>query len=83
MSMPTQIAGIIEGRTIRLIEESGLPDGQKVLVKLEPVSDSERLAPGEGIKRAAGAWDDDPEGLEAFLKWNRQQRKAGRQPLQP
>ncbi|HUG94110.1 MAG TPA: DUF433 domain-containing protein [Planctomycetaceae bacterium] len=28
-----------------------------------------------GLRRAAGSWSDDPQGLEKFLEWNRQQRK--------
>jgi hypothetical protein len=32
-----------------------------------------------GLLEAAGAWaDDDPEGLEQYLEWNRQQRKQNR-----
>ena len=40
-----------------------------------PVSE-EKLPHGEGVRRSAGAWADDPEGLERFLEWNHQQRKT-------
>jgi hypothetical protein len=69
--------GIVRGRTIDLDEETGLPDGQEVNVSVEPAtrppSSSEAL---EALKRAAGAWSDDPEGLDRYLEWNRQQRKS-------
>jgi hypothetical protein len=35
----------------------------------------------ELLKRAAGSWSDDPEGLDQFLEWNRQQRKVNRRDL--
>ncbi len=70
--------GIIHGRTIELEFDVGLPQGQVVEVTLQPVADELRLAPGEGIRQSAGGWDDDPEGLEEFLDWNRTQRKLSR-----
>jgi hypothetical protein len=38
----------------------------------------EQLSPGEYLRRSAGTWSDDPEGLDEFLEWNRQQRKQSR-----
>ncbi len=73
-----EIRGLIQGRTVLLDEDSGLPDGQPVIVipEMMPASDE------EGRKRllgAAGAWaGDDEEGLEQYLEWNRQQRKVNR-----
>jgi hypothetical protein len=80
--MKTEMTGVVHGRVIRLDEEPGLPDGQQVTVRIQSTGDAEALAPGEGIRRAAGAWSDDPEGLDAYLEWNRQQRKTGRRPLE-
>jgi hypothetical protein len=80
--MKSEITGVVHGRMIQLDEEPGLPDGQHVTVRLQPAGDADAIAPGEGIKRAAGAWNDDPEGLDAYLEWNRQQRKTGRRPLE-
>jgi hypothetical protein len=61
-----------------LDDDPGLPDGQPVIVIPEtgPASDEEgRLR----LLRAAGAWAvDDEEGLDQYLEWNRQQRKANR-----
>jgi hypothetical protein len=73
------LTGIVHGKTIELDRAPGLPDGQPVHVVLQALG--ERLAPGEGIRRSAGTWSDDAEGLDAFLDWNRQQRKAGRPEL--
>lgn len=81
--MNTELSGVVHGNSIELFEAPGLPDGQRVIVTLKPAKDSDQLAPGEGIRRSAGSWDDDPEGLDAYLEWNRRQRKAGRTPLEP
>ena len=35
----------------------------------------------DALQRAAGSWSDDPEGLDRFLEWNRQQRKVKRREL--
>lgn len=82
-----ELRGVVHGRTIELDQESGLPEGQEVKVKVEPVLPSEGpegdLAPGEGIRRSAGAWADDAEELDRFLDWNRQQRKLSRRAIDP
>lgn len=78
-STPTILKGVVHGKTIELEEQSGLPDGQPVNVTVQPIVEKEqRLPPGEGILRSAGAWADDTEELDKFLEWNRQQRKIGR-----
>ncbi len=80
---PTILRGTIRGKTIELEEAPGLPDGQQVTVKVEaaplqPKGDQNGL---EALKRAAGSWSDEPEGLDQFLEWNRQQRKVNRREL--
>ena len=77
------LRGVAHGKIIELDRESMLPDGQQVTVILEPVSQSETLPAGEGIRRSAGGWSDDPEGLEQYLEWNRRQRKIGRPEIEP
>ncbi len=72
------VHGILRGKTIELEREPGLPDGQQVRVTMEPADQGSALLPGEGLRRSAGAWADDAEGLDRYLKWNRQQRKLGR-----
>jgi hypothetical protein len=79
--MTNALKGIIHGKVIELDQEPGLPDGQAVIVTVEPIPTSEQtLPPGEGLRRSAGAWADDPRGLEEYLDWNRQQRKILRRP---
>jgi hypothetical protein len=76
--MKTVFTGIVHGKSIQLDSDSGLPDGQAVNVTLEP-SDSKRCdAAREALRRAAGTWSDDIEGLDRYLEWNRQQRKVSR-----
>jgi hypothetical protein len=78
------VKGVVRGKTIELEEEPGLPDGQEVTVTVQPAATPERkLAPGEGLRRSAGAWADDIEGLDRYLEWNRQQRKLSRRELEP
>ena len=76
------ITGIVHRKTIELSEEPGLPDGEIVVVTL-----SRAVAAASGdegreiLRRAAGSWSDDVEGLDRYLEWNRQQRRPGRQAL--
>ncbi len=78
---PTEIKGVVHGKTIELDRESGLPDGQAVTVIVRPIeAPAGRLAPGEGIRRSAGGWAEDADELDRYLEWNRQRRKlAGRE----
>jgi hypothetical protein len=74
--------GIVHGKTIELEQEPGFPDGQGVSVIVQPLEATERrLPPGEGIRRSAGGWGDDAEGLDEYLDWNRQQRKLSRREI--
>ena len=74
--------GVVRGRTIELREAIDLPEGQEVRITVEPaVSEDERVRIArEHLLRAAGAWKDDAEELDAFLEWNRQQRRIGDRP---
>jgi hypothetical protein len=38
------------------------------------------LPPGEGLRRAFGAWAEDAEEADRFLEWNQAQRKLERRP---
>jgi hypothetical protein len=87
-SAPAVLKGVIRGRTIELEEEPGLPDGQSVAVTVQPAGEQPliekgRLPPGEGIRRSAGAWADDPAGLDAYLKQLRQDREQDRGLIEP
>jgi hypothetical protein len=81
MSVPTTtFRGVIHGKTIELDQESGLPDGQQVTVVVGPAR-AIGLAPGEGLRRSAGAWADDAEELDVFLLRNRPWKKSARYDL--
>src|SRR5262245_11293460 len=78
-STPAVLKGIVHGKTIELEQDPGLPGGQEVAVVVRPLEAAQwRLPPGEGIRRSAGGWGDDAEGLDEYLAWNRRQRKVGR-----
>jgi hypothetical protein len=81
--IPIIMRGTVHGKIIELEQELGLPDGQRVTVTVEPTAQQEIRAdnPLEALKRAAGGWSDDLEGLDRFLEWNRQQRKTSRRGL--
>lgn len=76
MNIEAGIRGIAHGKTIELEQDSGLPEGQSVVVVVRPVK--ERVDLTEKLKRSFGAWADDDEGLDEYLEWNRQQRKKSR-----
>jgi hypothetical protein len=78
MIPPGVFSGIVRGSSIDLERPVGLPDGQEVTVVVRPSNGVERRPPGEGLRRSAGAWSDDPAGLNEYLEWNRQQRKQSR-----
>jgi hypothetical protein len=82
-STPTVLRGTVHGKTIALEAEPGLPEGQQVMITLQPAPQQSALGDSgrEALQRAAGSWSDDPEGLEQFLEWNRQQRKVNRPEL--
>ena len=86
MAIPTTAKGVINGKTIELEQEPGFPSGQEVLVTIEPAQlDADipsELPPGEGLRRAFGAWADESEELDKYLEWARKQRALGRPPIE-
>lgn len=83
MAAAVTVKGVVHGKLIELEHEPGLPDGQQVTVTVEPAGVDATLPAGEGLRRSAGAWCDDPDGLDRYLQWNRQQHKATRRELEP
>src|SRR5262245_21512311 len=68
-NMTAEIKGVIHGKVIELDHAPSLPDGQSVGVTVRPIQQTAAtLAPGEGLRRSAGGWADDPDGLDGF--WN-------------
>jgi hypothetical protein len=82
-SSQTMLKGIVHGKTIELEQEPGLPEGQQVNVTIQPIVTKQSLPPAQGVLRSAGGWADDPDGLDRFLEWNRQQRKLARPEIGP
>jgi hypothetical protein len=76
------VRGIVHGKVIQLESEIGLPDGQEVTVSVRPVAPKEET-PGDGLRQSAGAWDDDPDGLDAYLAENRRARQLDRPDIDP
>lgn len=74
MAIPSDhIRGVVHGRVIELEQELGLPEGQAVIVTVQPA-----LPPGEGIRQSAGSWSDNPREVEAWLAEMRRSRRAER-----
>jgi len=82
--MTKTIHGRAHGKTIELDEDLGVPDGQEVRVTVEPLPSPTpgQLPPGEGLRRAFGAWAGDAEELDKFLEWNWEQRKVARRSIE-
>jgi hypothetical protein len=81
MNNSTVIRGTIHGKTIQLDQELGLPEGQTVQITVKVVPANH--VPGEGLQKAFGGWSEDADELDAYLEWNRQQRKQGRPEIDP
>lgn len=83
MSESTVFKGVVRGETIELDHEPGLPDGRRVILTVQTARarEVESHPPGEGLRRSAGVWADDAEELDAYLDWNRQERKQSRRTL--
>lgn len=76
--------GVVHGRTIELTEEPGLPEGEEVIVTLEPaVPHRPAGKPGEGLRRSFGGWADEADDLDAYLAWNRRERQQSRPEIEP
>lgn len=75
MPEATMVKGVIHGQTVVLDRPVDFCEGETVDVVLtrRPEVDND-LPPGEGIRRSAGAWADDAQEVDEFLKWNRQRR---------
>jgi hypothetical protein len=74
MSASDTFRGVVRGNVIELEQSPGLPDGQSVTVTVTPEAQSNPEPPVDRLRRAFGAWSDDPEGLEEFLKQVRRDR---------
>jgi hypothetical protein len=75
------LKGVVHGKTIELEFETGLPEGQLVAVVLQPVSESQRLSRGEGIRQSAGGWADAGDELDSWLEEIQRSRQQDRPEL--
>ena len=56
MISPSNLRGVIHGKTIELITDPGLKEGQEVEITLRPMTKANTL--GAGLQRCAGALAD-------------------------
>ncbi|MDB5351732.1 MAG: hypothetical protein JWN86_2979 [Planctomycetota bacterium] len=80
-SVNREVRGRIQGRTVVLDEDPGLPEGQTVTVRLSTPSQSDEEG-RSALLALAGAWAEDAEELDRYLEWNRQQRKVERREIE-
>jgi hypothetical protein len=66
--MSQVIPGVIHGKTIELIADPGLGDGQPVEVFIRATSHGKTS--GEGIRRSAGAWWMTRIGTTSWMRFN-------------
>jgi hypothetical protein len=71
------IEGVVHGRTIELLDDPGVGDGQRVQVVLSLPSSAG--AWGEGIRRTAGSLANDPD-WDAIMAEVHEGRKRERRP---
>ncbi len=75
--MTRTIRGKVHGKTIELVEDLGVPEGQDVEVQIKVISSAGSW--GQGILRTAGALVDDPY-WDGIMEEVHQARKAERRP---
>jgi hypothetical protein len=71
------LRGVVHGNVIELNADAGMVDGEEVEVILRPMS--QRLPPGEGLRRTEGALADDTEWdeiMEEIQQGRRQERRC-------
>lgn len=73
--MTKKLHGKVHGKTIELVEDPGVAEGQEVELQMEVVPSPSQW--GEGIRRSAGGWADYPE-MEVIMERIRQERKVER-----
>ena len=84
MASSSEYHGVVQGNVIKLDGSTAFPDGQEVKVIVEPCEPAAvELAPEERMRRAFGAWAEDAEQLDEYLRWNREQRGTDRREIGP
>lgn len=86
MTTTVYLNGRVHGQTIEFDEPLPCDDGQRVRVMLIPdqaAVTGDALPPGEGLRRAFGAWADDAEELDRFIEETYAARKLDRPEIEP
>lgn len=77
------LRGVVHGNIVALFDDPGLPDGEVVSVIMKPCEMTPEEQRDSGLVKSFGAWADDPQGVDEFVKWTYEQRKLGRPDLEP
>jgi hypothetical protein len=80
--MITVTSGVVHGKTIELADDPQLAEGEKVEVTIRPLEPKKARAPGDGIRKSAGAIPFDPKDDEILAQIYRD-RKNSRRPEAP
>jgi len=75
--MTRKLHGKVHGKTIELVEDPGVADGQEVELQMNVVPAAKKW--GDGIRRSAGGWVDYPE-MDVIMAKIHEQRKLERRP---
>lgn len=65
--MTKTVLGIVHGKTIELVDDLGIPDGQQVVITVRPAHEPKSQPWGDGLRRCAGAladsWTDEDDRI--------------------
>ena len=75
--MTRKLHGKVHGKTIELVEDPGVADGQEVELQINVVTPAKKW--GDGIRRSAGGWANYPE-MDVIMAKIHEQRKLERRP---
>ena len=67
------LRGIVHGNMIEVQAGIDLPEGQEVTIIVQPLVSAEEV-----LRRSAGGWADDPEGVDRFVEEMRRLRSLER-----
>ena len=86
MTTSMTLNGRVHGQTIEFDDPLPCVEGEHVLVTLVPVhaaASAEPLRPGEGLRRAYGAWAKDGDELDRFVSETHSARRLDRPEIEP
>lgn len=67
-----KIKGIKRGKTIEILEEIHVPDGQEIIIEISEVQLMSEEETQKGLQEVFGAWKDDAEIAEIFAEIDRE-----------